>query len=421
MLSLLRFKDRLFYGWVVLIAIAIIGTVFLGVYSSFGVFFKVLASEFGLLRATTSAIVSVQAVFGGIFAFLGGWAIDRYGPRIIIGVMGSFAGLGLLLTSQTSSAWQLFITYSLLLAVGTGAIYVVILSIALRWFSKKQGLAVGIASSGGGVGLIIMPPFVTYLIASFDWRTAFIILGLITLLIVLPLSRFLRRDPHTIGALPNGVKSTPTDEEGAQPKTRENSFQTDGLSLVQAIRTRSLWLFISTWLLWSFSMLLVSIHIVPHATDIGFSDAQAATILSLFGGSAIVGRVLLGILADRTGRKLTAVICFLFQAGALLWLLWAQELWMLYVFALVSGFITGGVVPIITTLVGDTFGLHRIGTILGVLEVGFAVGAALGPFIGGLIFDIKNSYSLSFIIVAVTMVVGTVCIGLVRRERRGDT
>jgi len=179
LLSPLRLKDKLFYGWVVVAAFFIVGTIIWGIRFSFGVFFNSIESEFNLTRAATSTIFSIYMVLGGVFAILGGWALDRYEPRIVVLLMGLFTGLGLLLTSQTNSLWQLFITYSLLLSIGTNATYVVLTSTVSRWFDKKRGLALGIAGSGVGLGMMVMAPFATYLISNFDWRMAYIGIGLI--------------------------------------------------------------------------------------------------------------------------------------------------------------------------------------------------------------------------------------------------
>jgi MFS family permease len=290
------------------------------------------------------------------------------------------------------------------------------MSTVSRWFDKKRGLALGIAGGGGGVGQMIMAPFATYLIVKFDWRTAYIVVGLMTWLVMFPVSRLLKRGPCEIGLLPDGVKLNSLDRQETQPKNEENNLQTAGLSLNQAFRTRSFWLCGFSSLALAFCMLLVLIHIVPHAMDLGFSDTQAALTLSIIGGSAIAGRVLMGIWADRVGRKPTAVITFLIQAGAMVWLLWAQDLWMLYLVALVYGFANGGLHSAKSALTGDIFGVRRIGTILGILEVGFAIGAALGPFLAGLLFDVTNSYDIAFLTGALFMVMGALVIALTRRE-----
>ena len=413
-LSFTRPKDKLFYGWVVVIAIFVINAIIMGIGFSFGVFFKSIESTFGLTRATTSAVFSLYMGLGCVFAIMGGWAIDRYGPKIVLLLMGSFAGLSLLLTGFTNAAWQLFITYSLLLALGSGAIYVVTMSPVLRWFHKKRGLAVGIAISGGGLGQVIFALFSTYLITTLDWRKAFIVLGLITWLIVIPISRLLKRDPYEIGALPDGVKSDLVDRQGQEPEVEKNSPV--ALSLLQVFKTRSFWLCTFIWFFVAVCVLLVVTHIVPHATDIGFSAGEAAGVLSLIGGATTAGMIIIGGVSDRIGRKKTAVICSLLQAGTMAWLIWAQQLWMLYLFALVYGFVSGGFASTFTALIGDSFGLPSIGRILGVLELGWGFGAALGPIIGGLIFDFTNSYSIAFLIGAIAMVAATLLIGLVRRE-----
>ena len=173
-------------------AYLVIGTIAFGTRQSFGVFFKSIEGEFDLSRAATSGVFSAYMVFSCAIAVLGGWVLDRYGPRIITLLMGIFIGLSLLLTSQVNSVWQLFITYSLLLAVGAGAMFTVSMATAARWFDKKRGLAVGIAGTGGGLGPAVMAPFASYLIANFGWRMAYIVMGLIAWLIVIPLSRLLR-------------------------------------------------------------------------------------------------------------------------------------------------------------------------------------------------------------------------------------
>jgi len=410
LLSPFRLKDRLFYGWVVVATFFIAGTAIWGIRFSFGVFFKSIESEFDLTRAATSAVFSTLLVTGGACSILGGWAIDRYGPRIVLCLMGLFIGLGLLLTSQTSAAWQLFITYSLLLAIGSGATYVVIMSTVSRWFDKKRGLAVGLAGSGGGLGPLITAPFATYILIKFNWRIAFIIIGLIAWLVVIPISRLLKKSPYEIGALPDGVKVAPKDIKNNYP-------QSTGLSLREALGVRSFWIITFIYLFYSCNLSFIITHLVPHVTDVGFSAMEAATVLSLVGGAAIAGRVLMGIASDRIGKKFVAILCALLQSAAVLWLIWAKDFWMLQAFAIVFGFAYGGMSPSMASLISDTFGLGRIGTILGALEIGFGIGSAIGPALGGYIFDVNGSYTMAFLSWAVAMLITALITVLVRRER----
>ena len=411
MLSPINFRDKLFYGWVVVIAFFIIGITLYGIHFSFGVFFKSIESEFNLTRAATSAILSANMLLAGVFSFFAGWALDRYGPKVVVLLMGIFTGLSLVLTSQVNALWQIFLTYSLLLAMGTGPLYVVPMSAVSRWFDKKRGLALGLSSLGIGLGMVIMAPFATYLITNFDWHTAYLIIGLIAWLVVVPLSKLLRKDPCEIGALPDGLKSY-----RQEVKSKESNIQLINSSLWQVFRTRSFWLLVSTWFLFASCLFLVLTHLVPHVTDIGFSAGEAAVVLSLIGIASIPGRLVMGIVSDRVGRKSAIIICTLLESGAMIWLIWAQDLWMFFLFALIFGFAYSGFGSSMAAIIGDTFGLKQIGTIFGLLEVGFGVGAAIGPAIGGLIFDISHSYTIAFLIGAVVMLAVTLLLTLIRRE-----
>ncbi|MBI4186819.1 MAG: MFS transporter [Chloroflexi bacterium] len=411
MLSRVRPEDKLFYGWMIVIAFFLVFIVLNGVNLSFGVFFKSIESQFALGRAATSAIASVNRLVGGVFAFISGWALDRYGPRIVVLVMGALTGLSLVLTSQTGSLWQLFITYSLLLGMGTGGTFVVPTAVISRWFARRRGLALGIAGTGQAVGIVIVAPVATYLISIMDWQTAYLIMGLAAWLVVMPLTGLLKRDPYEIGAFPDGASSGSTDAG------KEKGFvQTDAHSLSEVFKTRSFWLMVFIWLPWALSLFLLYTHLVPHATDIGMSPEAAAGVLSLMGGSAIFGRLLMGIAADRAGSKRVVIICLLLQAVAMLWLIWARELWMFYLFALVYGFAYSGLGSSAGALVSETFKLRNIGAILGLLEASFGIGAAIGPAVGGIAFDISNSYSSAFLIGALAMFVATLLAALTRPE-----
>ena len=323
--------------------------------------------------------------------------------------MGIFTGLSLVLTSQTDALWQLFITYSLLLAMGTGPLFVVPMSAVSKWFDRKRGLALGLSSLGIGLGTMVMAPFVTYLITKFNWHTAYFIIGVIAWLIIVPLSMLLKKEPREVGALPDG--------QIKEPKFEYKEIQLAGLSLREALRTRSFWLFALIWFLFAACLFLIYTHLVPHITDRGFSAEQAATVLSLLGAASIPGRLLMGIVSDILGRKLAVAGCTLIVAGAILWLVQAEDLWHLYLFALVFGFFYSGFGTSGAALVSDTFGLGKIGTIFGLLEASFGIGAATGPFIGGIIFDVSQSYSLAFLIGAGAMLLITLLVPIARRER----
>lgn len=399
-----RLKDGVFYGWIIVALFLVIQAVLMGIASSFTVFFKSIESEYELTRTVTSAISSVSMVLIPVSGFIGGWALDRYGPRVVLLAMGLITGLSLVLTSRTGAAWQIFITYSVLLAIGMGPVYVVATSTVSRWFNKKRGLAVGIAGSGEGLGTITMAPLSTFLISRFNWKTAYLVIGLITWAVVIPLSRLLKKDPKEIGALPDGVKTGERDMAGINPDANNRE---SAMSLAETLKTRGFWAVAGIWFFFSFCMSMLLTHIVPHVTDIGISAAEGAIIISIMGAARVGGMIGLGIVADRTGRKKVAIISTLVQAGAMVWLLWAQELWVFYVFAIIYGLGNGGLFSGVTSLLGDTFGLDHLGSILGLLEIGWGIGAGIGPLIGGYVYDTSSSYFLAFTLGAGSMAIIT--------------
>jgi MFS family permease len=409
-------KDKIFYGWIMVAAFFISGTILAGVQFSFGVFFKSIEVEFAISRVVTSLIPSISMLIGSFFRILGGWAIDRYGPKKILFLMGLFTGLSLILTSQTQALWQILITYSLILPIGTSATFTVSMSTISRWFERRRGLALGIAGSGPGLGMIVIAPLATFLISTLDWRTAYIVMGLIAWLLVIPLSFLLKRDPHSIGALPDGTKLSSQLGQKSLPNSEHIKKPQEGLSLPQSLRTKSFWSFILIWVTFGFTIFFISTHMVPHVTDLGFSPLEAASILSLIGVAVLVGRIIFGIISDRFGRKGSLILCAVIRAAMLLCLIWVDQLWVFYLFALVYGLTTGGFSPIMAALISETFGLRRIGAIIGALDIGFGIGAAIGPAIGGFIFDVTESYFIAFIIGAILMLIAIPLILQIRQE-----
>jgi MFS family permease len=239
-------------------------------------------------------------------------------------------------------------------------------------------------------------------------------MGLITWLIVTPLSRLIKRDPHEIGALPDGVKSQPKDISNVDENLQKISF-----SISKILKTRSFWLLALIWVFWSSSSSLLITHLVPHVTDIGFSAGEAAIVLSIVGVTGIVGSILMGRISDNIGRHVAAIVCSLLQAIGIGLLIWARELWVFYLFAAIYGFASSGFSPVVTALIGDTLGLRNLGMIIGILSIASSIGMVIGPAMGGIIFDIQNSYSLAFSIGVGTMVIITIIIALVKRAKSG--
>ena len=408
-------KERFYYGWIMLLSLFIISIILFGLYGSFGVFFKPLQEDFDWNRALISAMYSLFLLLSGVFAILVGWALDRYGPRMIYIVMGVFTGLGLLLSSQVSEPWHLFITYSLLLAIGVGSVWTTSMATTSRWFVKRRGLALGLIAASGGIGMIIVPPVSAFLISGYGWRNSFLVLALVAFSIIIPCALLLRKYSGSVADYPEDEKLEVADFNSPRIK---NTNELGGYSLFQAVKTRNFWLICSVWFFTGVCVFIVMAHIVPHAIDLGITSLRAASILSLIGGFMIVGALLVGKVSDNIGRKQATMICVLLMAGTMLWLIVSSNLWMFYLFAVVFGFSYGGFAPPLSALMGDSFGTDHIGLIMGVIEIGWGAGCAVGPALAGYLFDVTGNYVIAFLTGTIAMLIGAVSIIFMRQFQR---
>lgn len=258
-----------------------------------------------------------------------------------------------------------------------------------------------------------MAPIASLLLLHFDWRTSFIILGAMAWIILIPVSQLMKREPGEIGLMPDGI----IPEANPVKSLDDRAPQQDGIFLRQAYKTREFWFLALGWFFSGMSSQMVITHTIPHAVDLGISSIDAAFIISLVGAGSIFGRIIDGRLSDRIGRKSLSVTGALVQAAALISLIFIRQLWMFYIFAAFYGYGWGGLSAQLTLLVGDIFGLRSIGTIMGIITSAWNIGAAIGPFIGGLIFDATGTYSIAFAIAALGMIITSILSTLIRPIR----
>jgi len=300
------------------------------------------------------------------------------------------------------------------MGVGGGCCLIPVLSTIPRWFEKKRGIAIGITVAGFGLGAIISPTLAQWLISSYGWQQAYIILGLITIIIIIPLAQFMKHSPQRMGLKPYGESGTIQD--------KQSLASTSGLSFKQAIRTGRFWVFGLIHFCFIFCLQVIIVHVAPHAVDIGILAIVAASILSIIAGSSVIGKFFMGFISDRVGGRLALSACVILATLALIWLLFAKEIWMFYLFAGVFGFAYGGTVSLLTVVAAELFGLKFLGVIFGSAFVLGSVGGALGPLLAGTIFDITGGYSLALLICVILGTL-TIILGLILlryKIREGD-
>ncbi|MFC1934148.1 MFS transporter [Chloroflexota bacterium] len=402
------------YGWVIVILAIFILFAHAVIFYTFGIFLTPLTTEFNWDRGALSAASSIYVIISGLVAIFAGRLSDRYGPRPLLTLSGLFTGVGFLLMSQVSSLWQVYLVWGVFFGVGGGSCVVPILSTMARWFAKKRGMAIGATFAGAGLGGMISPPLAQWLISSYGWQQAYVIQGLLTFIIIVPLAQFMKRSPQRIGLRPYGDNGTIEDKQSL-------ASAAEGITLTQAIKTSRFWILSSVIFCSLFAILLVIVHIAPYAVDIGISPIVAASILSAIPAASTIGRFSLGFISDKVGAKPAITACLITLTLALIWLLFAKETWMFYVFAAVFGVAYGGIISLQPLISAELFGLSSLGTILATVVLCGTTGGALGPPLAGRIFDITESYSLAFLICLVMCALGvTLSLILLRSKGKGE-
>jgi MFS family permease len=392
-------EPRFFYGYIIVIAAFFIFVVSWAAYNSFGVFFNPLLEEFGWTRAVTSGAFSLSMFLYGVLGIVVGALNDRFGPRVVLTFCGVLLGLGFLLMSQISSLWQLYLFWGVIIGIGMSGVWVPLLSTVAKWFDKRRTLMTGIVIAGLGIGGLIGPPVISRLLVSYGWFLSNIILGIAVLLFVVIAAQFLRRAPAQMRQLPD----VETGGKHQAAKSATNSF-----SFKEAVKTTQFWIVFGMFFCYGFGAYAIVVHIVQYAIDLKISPVSAANLLAARGAMVILGNYILGALADRVGNRQIYIIGFIMMLATLLWLSLADKEWMLYLFVVFFGFVSGGMAASESPITAWLFGISSHGLIYGVVHVGFTIGAAAGPFITGYIFDLTGDYQSAFLTCAALAIVGLI-------------
>ena len=393
-----------YYGWVVVGIALIANLITFGLVYSYSVFFKPLASEFGWSRSVTAGAFSTYAIVHTILAFFCGWIADRHGPRLIVAVGGFFLGLSMLLMSYIDSVWQLYLVYGGFFSIGVAALYTPLIATVSRWFRDKRGIAIGITAAGLGAGAMIFSPLSAWLVSVYGWRFAYVTLGIVTWISFIPVIKFLKNSPNYIF------------------ETSGELVEPEGFTFFEAFRTRTFWAFCLTWLFAAFALWSIMIHIVSLLTDRGMSIVEAGFLAGLIGAGSLIGRVVSGYFSDKFSRKRVLIVALFIQLAATVWFLFSNEIWALYAFAIFFGLGSGGCAALMGAFPADYFGFKSTGAILGFGVVIAGIGLAIGPYFGGYIFDVKQSYDymiIACIVANLMAIISSLCIRTLKNTNDG--
>jgi OFA family oxalate/formate antiporter-like MFS transporter len=387
-----RTAGRPFYGWLVVAASFGILFVAYGIQFSYGVFLPAMEAETGWDRTSLSLAFSFYVLLYSALGAASGWCTDRWGPRRVMAVGALLLGGGLILTSRVGALWQLYLSLGVIAALGMSAVYVPSSATVVRWFVRRRGLALGIASSGQGFGNLLVPPLAALLMAGYGWRATYLLLALVGAALILLLTSLMVRDPERLGLHADGATPSPAPKPTMSTQAPAELVWT----AAEARRTRAFWLLTAVYTMTFLVVFMPMVHLVPFALDLGIAPVRAAMVLSLIGAGSLAGRLLSGIVSDRLGRLATLGVGLSVQALAFVGFLCSSGAGLLYPSALVFGFAYGGSSVLLPAIVGDFFGRLSVGAILGLLWAIAASAAAFGPLIAGYLYDVTGSYGGAF-------------------------
>ncbi len=385
----------------------VIATGFLSLFSVVGImfygvpfFFDFWVKDFHWSHATvTSGSVFGKVVIGPLFGFAAGWCIDRFGPRrlMLSGII--MSGLAVIGLSTMTSLWQ-FYSFYLLMALGYlcgGPLPNQVLT--SRWFNKSRGKAMGIAYLGIGVGGMLVPQIARALNMHMNWRSSLMILGLLMIAVSFPMAWFVQESPGS------GQEETGTDEPKVSFKSilKKRSFYylaTGSMCSIGAVAG------LSQNLKLYFSM------------DLKYSQGEAANVLSLVLGASIIGRLLMGWLADRYPKKNIMLLIYALISGSILLLYLGSSPVIIYLFAFLFGIGLGGDYMIIPLMAAELFGVKIMGRVMGLILTVDGLGEASGPILAGWLRDRSGSYAIGFTVLILLSVIGTIAVWLLPRGKK---
>ena len=402
-----------FRGWRVVAAAVVAQLVAAAcTYSTFGVFVVPLSQEFGTTRGQISAGYGLALLLMGCVGPLIGRAVDGGPLRALMLTGVGLVSAGLLLLSRATALWQMGVIYSLLVALGS-AMFGPLPSTALvaNWFVRRRGLALGVAVSGATAAGFATPPLAAFLIDTIGWRGALAWLGIGAAALAAPvLFALVVRRPEDIGQAPDG--------DPVHPAAHGHAHALAQVQTAALLRDRNLWLLALVFGLVFSTPIVMGLHLVPYAEDLGFTRQSAAYFFSCLAPSSLLGKIAFGAVADRIDarRALWLAVAILVSTWALL--LTGPGYPAFLAIAVLYGLGAGAVAPIHGVLVGACFGRGAFGRVMGIGGLaGLPLIALSGPLTGYL-YDATGSYRLGFSLQAAWLVVAALLLTRLRIPRR---
>jgi MFS family permease len=375
-----------FRGWVVVAAAFSVLFLSYGLQFSYGVFVSGLAAELGWSRAQTAFPYSIYVFVYSALSAATGRATDRFGPRPVIAAGAVLLGCGWGMSAWVEQPWQLVLTLGVVAGLGMSVVWVPCNATVSRWFTRRRGTAVAIASSGGSLGNLIVPTLAAALVTWWGWRMTLGAIALFSTAFMLLAASYMIRDPESVGLWPDG-----------EDPVRSAAAALGGRRLDEVCWTAPFLLLVAIYFLTWVPVFVPFVHAAAYAEDLGLSKLVAGSVISVIGIGGVLGRLSCGVVSDRIGRLPSLLGIFALQAVAFVAFAAASGIGVLWFAAMTFGFSYGGGVTLLPPLCGDLFGRAHVAAIVGMIFAVAGSPAAIGPYLAGWLFDVRGSYGAAFL------------------------
>ncbi len=395
---------KIYYGWYIALSGTITSFISLAVLQiGHGAFINDIYEELSWSMTAISTGFSIRVFGAGILSPLGGYLIDKFGPRITCITGTTLTFIGLILFSIMTQLWVFYLS-SIIIAIGMsiGSHNAITASI-MHWFDKKRGFAYSFSATGRALGYIGIVP-ITILLSNYGWRDTSLYASYFFFIVSLPASFVIKPNPD----LENKLQINTKDEK----RISDNEY-----GITDALKTPAFWFLAFAQLIYSFGNQMNLVHQQPALKSIGYSLSAVALIVTIFGGIQVFGRLGSGWIGDRIGRSFLLMISFLLMGVGWIGLLFATPGVIFFISLYLLFYTAGQSAHTATdqTVVADFFGITRFATIKGSMQLIALVGGITGPIMAGRIYDIYGSYDIAFIILCPVVSLGTLCVFMARK------
>jgi sugar phosphate permease len=403
-----------YYGWIVLACVCSAAFSRAGpAVATLSIFVEPMTSEFGWSRAQLSGAVSLGGILAAVLAPALGSLLDRLGPRLILGAAVLTTGATLLMLSRIESLLAFYVLFCIARMNFAGPFDLGIYGAISSWFVARRALAASIANVAEKTGLVLLPLLAFAVISAHGWRTAWLAIGTVVLIVgLLPSWLLMIRRPEDIGQNPEGLDtpaSTGPVGTGSTARVVEPMF-----TRAAALKTRAFWM-LSLFTLMIYPVQAgMSLHQAAHLIERGLSAGAAATSVSTFTLFSIVSTLAFGAVLRRIGVPVALATTGVLLVGAALTMASAASTPIAVTSATLFGLGIGGMQVVLPVAWADYFGRRNFGAIRGVALTIQVTAQAMGPLISGLLRDWTGSYAVSLACFAVLSAIGALAALLIR-------